>query len=198
MVTQKNTRDRIEEDLQISEAMATSMSSYLDSDVVYYPLTTSTFPKLTLGNFLMRQQRLTALQNDLSEIDKGRLEMVALQFEQAVSRRIARVEQKGDEEAGIRLRQWDQAVKALTESPESEIPYYATTVENRVMLAALITYLQQEPYQFDENILADTAVVDQKLNVIWQSGEFVLSDVWQPAYPREKYWWLYGRPSVVQ
>jgi hypothetical protein len=196
MLKKEKTRDRIEEDLQVVLAMATSLSSYLDSTAVYYPLATVTYPKLTLGNYLMRQSRLLAVQDDLDDIKKGKLETAVFKFKQASSSRSGRVGQKGHEEAGIRLRQWQRAVQELLERPEVAIPYYATAVENRLMLAELITYLQQEPFQIDEQLLLDTAVIDQKLNLIWQTGGFVLPEVWQAAYPPTTHWWLYGQPTA--
>lgn len=197
MFTEEKARDRIEEDLQVIEAMASSMSAYLDSTAVYYPLATPTYPKLTLGNYLMRQNRLMAVREEMNEVYKGRLETAVFKFKQAANQRITRVEQKGVEEAGIRLRQWQKAVKELQQAPESAIPYYTTAVENRVMLAELIACLQQDPFRFDEQILAETAVADQKLNLLWHSGEFVWPHLWQTAYPQNTYWWLYGRPTAV-
>lgn len=190
----EDTRDRIEENLQICEAMAVSMSAYLDSEAVYYPLATPTYPKLTLGNYLMRQQRLLALSKQLDEIVKGRLEAAVFKFNQAVNNRVVRVEQKGAEEAGIRLRQWRQAVSELKETPASVLTYYSTTVTNRVMLTALHKHLQQEPYQFEETIVAEITAVDQQLREIWEPGAFIWPEIWQEAYPQNSYWWLYGRP----
>lgn len=197
MFIQKETNDRIEEDLQVGDAMTNSMSTYLDSTAVYYPLVTATFPKLTLGGYLMRQHRLLAVKEQLSVADKDHLEKMIFEFQQTINSRVVRVEQKGQEEARIRVRQWEQAITELQETPESDIAYYPTTVENRVMLAALLSHLQQKPYQFDNDLVTDTAVVDQKLQTIWQAGEFIWPQVWQSAYPQNNYWWLYGQPVMV-
>lgn len=194
MFIQEEASEHIEEDLQVVQAMSNSMSTYLDSTAVYYPMATPTYPKLTLGGYLMRQQRLVALSAELSKVNKGWLDTAVFQFQQAINSRITKVEQKGEEEAGIRLRQWQQAVSELWDAPEEAIPYYTTAVENRVMLAALLHHLQQEPYRFNENLAEETAVVDQKLRARWQSGEFIWPQVWQSAYPQDAYWWLYGRP----
>ena len=196
MFRTEETRDRIALDMNLCEAMATEMSTYLDSTAVSYPLATAAMPKLTLGNFLMRFNRLQAIQDKLSAQDKERLAQVAFTFEQAINGRLARVEQKGHEEAEIRLRQWQRQIEELKETPESDIPYYATTIENRVMLAELLAFLQETPYHLDSTLQAETAVADQALNLMWRNGEFVWPQVWQPAYPQSTYWWLYGQPTA--
>lgn len=197
MLTKKeDTRERIEEDLQICETMAGSMSAYLDSEAVYYPLSTPTYPKLTLGNYLMRQQRLLALSAQLDEMDKGRLETAVFNFNLAINNRVVKVEQKSHEEAGIRLRQWQKAVSELKETPAAVLDYYSTMVTDRVKLTALFLHLQQNPYQFDEKIVAETTAVDHQLSSIWQPGDFVWPNLWKAAYPQTTYWWLYGRPSA--
>lgn len=194
MSTSEAAEKRLEEDLNILAAMATVMTPYLDSTAVYYPLAHSTFPRLTLGSYLMRQHRLLAVRDELSTTEDGKLETAVSKAEQAIGERVVRVEQKGEEEVRIRLRQWKQTVKELRERTEQEAPYYATTVENRVILAALLHYLQHKTYRFDVSLQGDTGAVDQKLHAIWQSGPFVWPDVWEPAYDEDVYWWLYGRP----
>ncbi len=197
MFKEEKTRDYIDIDLQLCEAMGTTMSTYLDSTAVYYPLATAVTPRLTLGSFLMRYNRLHAVQDELTDIDKERLGQVDFEFEQTINWRVTRVEQKGNKEAGTRLRQWQRQIEELKETPESCIPYYSTVVENRVMLAEILTFLQQEPYRLEENLLTETAVTDQQLRLIWRDGAFVWASIWQPAYPQDTHWWLYGQPMVI-
>ena len=142
----------------------------------------------------MRQHRLIAVHEFLNQDESIRLDTAVLQFEQTVQERIIRVEQKGIDEVGIRMRQWDRSVATLLDKPIESIPYYATIAENRVMLAELFKYLQQAPYQLDEKWVQETAVIDQALKAHWQAGAFIWPNVWQPAYPQDNYWWLYGQP----
>ncbi|MFN2103477.1 MAG: hypothetical protein ACK2UJ_01295, partial [Candidatus Promineifilaceae bacterium] len=62
---------------------------------------------------------------------------------------------------------------------------------------ALIDFLQLAPYQLDDRILKTTALLDGRLRLYWDSGEFVWPDGLQKAYPRSEYWWLYGTPRDV-
>lgn len=195
MITPEKISSRIEKDIEVLTEMAVMMPTYLTSAVTYYPLSNASI-KMSLGNYLMQQERLLALREVLSATDQDRLDTAVSQFQEAVSEHVVRVEQKGNDETGIRLRQWDTAVTELQEKPEESVPYYATVVENRVMLAALIAYLQREPYRFDDQLLADTLAVDEKLATIWNGGEFILPEVWQGVYPINTHWWLYGKPTA--
>ncbi|MBP8947584.1 MAG: hypothetical protein KBG73_02005, partial [Candidatus Promineofilum sp.] len=55
--------------------------------------------------------------------------------------------------------------------------------------------LGQPPYQRPEHVVTDVAALDRRLQARWQAGEFIWAVVWQPAYPAEGYWWLYGHPA---
>ena len=35
--------------------------------------------------------------------------------------------------------------------------------------------------------------LDRQLEKRWTAGDFIWPAGWEAAYPRERYWWLYGR-----
>ena len=92
---------KLRRDLTILEAMAAEMPTYLDYDALFWPLSDSSMPRLTLGGYLMRQHRLKALANLLTDSEQGRLDQAMLAFREGLVDRIVRFETKGHQEAGM-------------------------------------------------------------------------------------------------
>ena len=66
--------NKLMRDLSILAAMAAEMEAYLNSHVLFWHMSSSRMPALTLGGYLMRQHRLLALRSlltgeQLSELD---------------------------------------------------------------------------------------------------------------------------------
>lgn len=191
-----NTADeKLSLDLKILEAMAAEMDDYLTSDVLFWPLARAELPRLTLGGYLMRQHRLMALRHLLTDDEQARLDEAISQFNQALTERIVRFEQRGHQELQARLRQWSEYLKDVGRKPEGSRAYYATAVETRAMIEALLDKLQMAPYELDKQFLEKVAVFDSGLRRGWRPGDFVWPEAWQSAYPRSEYWWLYGLPG---
>lgn len=190
-------RQRVEQDLDILEAMATSMEDYLDSDVLFYPLPEADMPRLTMGGYLMRQHRLYELRDNFDTLTRQRLDTAMQRFRDATVGHNVRVEQRAVHELQARIRQWQEYLNELHDACETYAAYYAASVEARVMMSALINYLRQPPSDLPEDLLARVAQQDELLSQQWQKGPFVWPDVWQPAYPQQSYWWLHGNPVPV-
>jgi hypothetical protein len=187
--------EKLRQDLEIFEAMAAEMDSYLKSDVLFWPMEKGSMPRLTLGGYLMRQHRLLALKDLLDEEEKARLDAAVTQFNEALVEKIVRLEQRAHQELHARLRQWGEYLKDLARDNISSSAYYATAVEPRAMISALVNKLKLPPYKLDDRIPQQIGVLDNNLRRRWQSGDFVWPEEWQTAYPQATYWWLYGRPK---
>lgn len=187
-------QEKLLSDLQILEAMAGDMDAYLRQDVLFWRMTFGDLPMLTIGGYLMRQHRLQALENLLEEGEKRRLQTAVSQFNAALQEKIVRFEQKARAEVEARIRQWRNYLNDAEWKKNPRYNSYATAVEARLMLALLTQKLQEQPYQLPEDVLPRIDQLDALLRGQWQMGEFVWYAEWQPAYPRETYWWLYGRP----
>lgn len=181
-------------DLSILVAMAAEIEPYLDSDVLFWHMSTSRMPALTLGGYLMRQHRLLALQDLLSDQQISELDAAVLQYNNALVEKIVRFEQKAHRELGARLRQWSEYLKDVDRGTASSTSNYSTAVEARAMIAAVQEQLQLAPFTLEEHISQQIALIDNQLGRFWEKGEFVWPDKWQPAYPEMEYWWLYGKP----
>ena len=186
--------DKLAQDVRILSTMAEEMEAYLNSDVLFWHMSKADMPVLTLGGYLMRQHRLLALYDSLSEEQQAEVDAAVAQFNQALEEKTVRFEQKAHRELDARLRQWEEYLKDVERGQASAKSNYGTAVEARAMIAALIDFLQLAPYQLDERVLKRTALLDGRLRSRWEAGEFVWSEGWQEAYPRSEYWWLYGNP----
>jgi hypothetical protein len=186
--------DKLAHDVKILSAMADEMEAYLDSDVLFWHMVPGGMPVLTLGGYLMRQHRLLALYDTLSEEQQAEVDAAVAKFNKALEERTVRSEQKAHRELDARLRQWEEYLKDVERGQASIKSNYSTAVEARAMIAALTNFLQLAPYQLDDRVLQRTALLDGRLRARWEAGDFVWPDGWQDAYPRSEYWWLYGLP----
>lgn len=188
--------DKLRQDLKILEAMAAEMDEYLRNGNLFWPLSDSSLPRLTLGGYLMRQHRLLALRHQLSDTDQERLAAAVAQFDEALEEKVVALEQRAHEEVRARLRQWNEYLKELRDPSMSAGDYYRSAVETRAMLAALVNQLESPPYRLDRRVLNELASFDRVLANYWEAGEFIWPEEWAEAYPRQRYWWLYGRPRA--
>ena len=187
-------KERIEQDLGILEAMALNMEDYLDSEVLFYPLPDADMPRLTLGGYLMRQHRLYELRDNLDTLTRRRLDTTMERFRDATVGHSGRVEQRAIHELEARVRQWQEYLNELHDACETYAAYYPAAVEARVMMSALINFLRRPPHELPAALLTRVAQQDELLSQQWQGDGFVWPDLWQPAYPEQRYWWLYGQP----
>lgn len=184
---------KLRKDLKILEAMAAEMDDYLRNESMFWPLSDSSMPRLTLGGYLMRQHRLSLLQGLFDEKEQVRLNRAIDTYHEALVEKVVRFEQHAHDELHVRLRQWSEYLRELNQEPDAAGSYYASAVETRVMIAALLEKLEMPPYQSDERVLDELGVYDRALKNHWLSDGFLWPGEWQPAYPPLTYWWLYGR-----
>lgn len=184
--------EKLHNDLVALEAMAAEMADYLDSDILFWPMTEGDLPRLTLGGYLMRQHRLLGLRDLLSMQEQDRLHRAINQYHKSLEERVVRFENRAHEELEARLRQWRGYLSELKEG--ASVAYYESAVEPRAMIEALIAQLRVQPYQLQSEIPQKLALLDRQLRHVWQPGAFIWPNEWKQAYPSEKFWWLYGHP----
>lgn len=185
----------IETDLTIVEKMAAEMALYLASECTHWAMRDSNLPLLTIGGYLMRQDRLLVLCKTLRPDQQRRLQQAESEFEQALVEQVVRFEKRTHQELHTRLREWMGYLRGLSANKPKQNVIYPTAVNTRVMIAAMMDKLQSPPYELNDTVLDEVTILDRRLCGQWIPGEFVLPLVWQPAYPAEKYWWLYGCPK---
>jgi len=187
--------EKLENDLEIVEAMASEMNEYLNSDVLFWPMQKGDFPRLTIGGYLIRQHRLNGLRELLDNEQRSRLDAVIDLFNQALVEKVVRFEERAHQEIQARMRQWSEYLKEAGTESLSIGNYYASAVEPRAMIAAILDKLEMPPYELDKSIPQQLVVYDNALRRHWLPGTFIWPEEWAPAYPKSEYWWLYGRPQ---
>jgi len=123
--------DKLKRDLIILEAMAAEMDEYLSNQGLFWPMSDSSLPRLTLGGYLMRQHRLNALRQLLDAAEKTRLDAAEEQFKAALVEKVVVSEKKAHEELQARLRQWSEYLKELKQASLAAGDYYPSAVETR-------------------------------------------------------------------
>jgi hypothetical protein len=179
-------------DLEIVTMMAELMEAYLVSDLLFKPTPDLPgAPPLTPGNFLLRRHRLFALQEQFLNADQRQnLAEAAAQFDNETRKRPQIFQAKTNRELKNRANQWRDYLK---EMEEDFVPaFYNNQVETRAIIQALVDRFAGSPDVLDSNALELVAELDSQLQLHWQDGKFVWDEGWQPAYPQQKYWWLYG------
>ena len=184
--------EKLKQDLVVLEVMAALMDEYLRSDVLFYPTSRADLPKVTLGGYLMRQYRLLQLRDLLDMEEQSRLHEAIGQYNGALEEKVVRFETRAHTELEARVRQWQEYLSEVKRGVN--IAYYESAVDTRAMLDALIAQLRVPPYELDEEIPRNLALLDRELSRVWERGDFVWPREWKPAYPRDEYWWLYGHP----
>ena len=185
---------KLEQDLVILAAMASQMDDYLKSDILFWKMGQSGMPMLTLGGYLMRQYRLLTLSDLLSAAEQVEMETAVIQFNTALVEKIVRFEAKAHTELEARIRQFEAYLRDLRNGQVTGMNY-GTAVEPRAMIAALIDKLHMAPFQLDRQIPNRVENLDRNLRQRWAKGEFIWPEAWQPAYPIDEFWWLYGKPN---
>ncbi|MCB0032690.1 MAG: hypothetical protein KDE51_01620, partial [Anaerolineales bacterium] len=184
-------------DLYIFERMTEELEAYLDSNTLIWELSNANMPKLTLGGCLMRHNRLHVLKDSLQPAESMWLYDVAIQFNKILAERVVKTEKRAHEELHARTGEWIRELQRFPTYMLEGWQSYADVVDTRVVMDALTRFLQMSPYQLDQKLKAEVEMFDTNLRKRWEHGTFVWPVIWQPAYPADEYWWLYGQLKAV-
>lgn len=188
----------VSRDLRILEAMAEGIGAYLMSESTRWPMARADMPRLTIGGCLMRRDRLLALRDQLSAAEQKQLQAAVKQLEQSLAEKVIRFERRAHQELHARLGEWAGHLRGMKSNMLADIEHFANIVDTRVVVAATVDALRQPPYKLDEQVVRELAQLDRHLRRRWQPGEFIWPAVWQPAYPPDTYWYLYGRRKQMR
>jgi hypothetical protein len=168
-----------EEDLRFLKEAVPQLQEYLLSNEMYWPLSGS-LPRLTPGSLLLALARLRLN----PQVDIQRL---AAQVGTVRVKWRAAWEKKAARELANRLRLWSQFISDYLDAPDQSLESYQAEVRVRTILQLLLPEIPDVP---EKQALAD---LDGVLKARLIPGEFVWDPPLQPIFPKNDFWFLYGR-----
>ena len=172
----------LENDRAYLEAGIPELGDYLLSKELYWPISARGYnlPRLTVGGILLAQTRLGAR--------GGRIEKLATQLDALRSKWRTAWETKAGREFQSRFGLWNNYLADYRHNPEGHADAYPHEVRYRVMLQLLLGELSTPPHE-REGLFQ----LDGILHASLSPGDFIWEADLQPGFPREVYWFLYGK-----
>ena len=171
-----------EKDKAYVEAGIPELEDYLLSDELYWPITARGYnlPRLTVGGILLAKARLEA---------RGEwIESLEAQLDAIRSKWRVSWEAKAGRGVQARMRLWGNYLSDYRHNPEGHADAYPHEVRYRAMLHLLMDELSTPPSEQKE-----LAQLDSLLRVNLISSDFIWETELQAGFPREVYWYLYGK-----
>ena len=182
-------------DMRAAEAMAARLTPYIYETALYGPMP-GDLPRLTIGGLLMRLNRLSAISDLLSLTQRKALDTAKRQFDAVRQEWAVAYEAKLKQELPSRLKALEQFIADCEETPRLCADLYPSEIEKRVIVEAL------KDEAVARNALSPAARaklsgIDNHLHRSAQSSDsFIWDTRLEPAYPRDKFWFLYVAPNA--
>ena len=172
----------IEKDRAYLEAGIPELEDYLLSDELYWPVTARGYdlPRLTISGLLLAKKRLEA-RGVRIEAHRSRLDAVCSKWRAAW-------EKKAGRELQSRFGLWNNYLTDYRQNAEGHADAYPHEVSYRVMLQLLLMELPSPPPEREA-----LSRLDSVLRASFSPGDFIWEPGLQPGFPREEYWFLYGK-----
>ncbi len=181
-----------EYDLGYIQAGAEVMESYLLSDEVFWPISTTApegapdYPRLTLDGLLLAACRLKAYPRDPAQT--AQVQYAVADVEQIRSKWRVMWEKKAGRCYSVRLRMWSDFLEEYRSNPQENADRYSYEVRIRVMLELLKSESDGRPPAEIEMLSG----LDRYLKSVFRSDGFSWEAEVQAGFPKEIYWYLYG------
>lgn len=172
----------LENDWAFLEAGIPELDDYLLSNELYWPLSTRRghLPRLTIGGLLLSLARLEAAGKGGLAF-RARLDGIRSRWRVAWETRVGR-------EVRARCGLWQAYLDDYRHNPERHADAYPQEVRYRVMLHLLMGELPAPPAE--QGLIAQ---LDDAVRANLLPGGFVWDVKLQGGFPRETYWYLYGK-----
>lgn len=184
-------------DLAVAQAMADELEIYLQRDVLYWQMDvhgpmSSRFPKMTLGGLLLRRHRLEALRERLSPEQRTALDALHRRVEAIIGHWPSVYGAKVQREIEARLNAWARyVIEDCLESRATCADEYPSQAEGRTMLALLLDEASEYSHADLAPIQNRLAALDSQFKGLSGPGPFIWDPILAPAYPPDRFWWLY-------
>ncbi len=183
----------LDRDVRTVEAMAARLVPYVYEDEIYGQMP-GDLPKLTFGGLLMRLHRLSVIANNLlspqqqATLHKAQeeLDKVRKEWPTAYEKKLAR-------ELRMRITAVEQFIAECGESVRACAENYPSGIEKRVIAEHLKSEAESRN-ALPTELKSALSSADAKLRRYVKAGEFIWDERLEPAYPQDKFWFLYAAP----
>jgi hypothetical protein len=185
----------LDHDVRAAEAMAARLTPYIYEPALYGPMP-GELPRLTVGGLLMRLNRLSAISDLLSSTQQKALDTARRQFEDVRQEWAVAYEGRLKQELQSRLKALEQFIADCDEAPRLCADLYPSEIEKRVIAEALIDEATARNV-LSPTVRARLTGIDSHLHRLARASDhFVWDTRLEPAYPRDKFWFLYVTPNA--
>lgn len=194
-----SSRYSLARDLDELERMVERLGDYLLGNEMYLSIGGGVFrglsrPQMTIGALLLRRRRLSHLRARLKRADGMRLDAALLEHDDLQREWTLHYEQKLLREVPMRLRVMAAFFRECSENPRDCGGAYPVEALRRTIVGEILMAMTEFGYEKKE-MTAAARPADQALRRLLHAGDFIWSPILEPVYPRETFWWLYGRPD---
>lgn len=179
------------QDVRIVTAMAEHLTPYIYESELYGMLRDPSLPRLTVGGLLMRLARLHALRDQLSAAQQVALETAQQKFDEVKRTWAVHYEGKVLQELRARIGALEHFAYDCAENLRACADNYPSAMEKRVMVEHLRD-AALEVNVLDEELKGRLMALDNAISRCVERGAFCWSENVQPAYPPQKFWFLYA------
>lgn len=189
--------DSADAKLAVLASMVEHLDDYLDDDRLFktitaYPADGERLVKLTVGAMLDLTDELHS--RDLTATQEEKLTELEQHAGRVRQQRSGAYYDKVAHELKSYADSWRWFLQSCEDGDRRCVTEYPDEVTTRLRIERLLNEAGDRQEVADQRRRIEK--LDQRLRNIWSPGEFVLRDAPAEAYPRDAYWWLYGRPRV--
>ncbi len=179
------------QDVRVVAAMAEHLTPYIYESELYGRLPDPSLPRLTVGGLLMRLARLHSLRDQLSAAQQTALETAQHKFDEVRRAWAVHYEGKVGQELRARIGALEHFAYDCAENLRACADNYPSAMEKRVMVEHL-REAASELALLDDELKGRLAALDNAISRCIERGAFCWSENVQPAYPPQKFWFLYA------
>jgi len=189
----------LEYDLRYVRAALEVLEEYVLSEEVFWPIGVNPpegepdYPRLTLDGLLLARVRLEA--HTMSTEEKDQVERVRSKMDVNRSKWRVAWEKKAGQCYRVRVRMWGDFIQEYQDNPMDNTDRYSYEVRLRVMLELLKSEINGQHTEEIELLNG----LDGYLKRVLVPDRFIWEAEIQIGFPRDMFWFLYGKlPPVIR
>jgi hypothetical protein len=192
----------LEQDLREAQEMADGLGDYLRGGELYGSLGGGLFgsgkkPALTIGALLLRLRRLNALSDRLSDAQRTALRAVEAQHDGIRREWNQHYTEKLTREAHSRLDAMRAYFEECTHDERLCANAYLPEAMRRTIVQEIAGFMDAHA-MISEELTEKLRGTDGRLRRFVQPADFIWAAELMPVYPKDIFWWLYGRPPFPE